>query len=180
MSFILFLTFDSLDWFSISISTLTLIVGIIAIWFTWDLHKRRQVSMLISCLKQLNLIEQDSTSFKEVLSKGGLPLYPIKTISAIELSINLDAKIRRRSTIRLKKLLFNINDKVLLINSYLKYILEEFIEFKKYSKLNNDEDFSKKSRLYGYFKPKLEATIPELDRFIKDAKYILNLGFDIN
>lgn len=161
----------------------TIVLAIFTIFVTWYLHKTKQLSLLGACLNQVELIESDSNGFKDTINKEGIPLYYIKEIGALEFSINLDAKIIGYKTAPIKKLFFNINDKVKLINGYLNNILEDYLKFLRE---NNDkskektlEEFKKTSHVYSHFQQRINSHLPELDKFICKLKCILNERFGI-
>jgi len=161
----------------------TIVLAIVTIFMTWCLHKTKQLSLLEASLKQIELIEMDSKGFKDEIIKGSLPLYYMKEIGALEFSINLDAKIIGHKTISIKRLFFNINDKVKLINSYLRNILEDYLEFLKKKKYKTQEEawnsFKKDSQIYLYFQPRINSHLPELDKFLCKTRCILNERFNI-
>lgn len=161
----------------------TIIIAIFTISVTWYLHKTKQLSLLEACLNQVELIESDSDGFKDTINKGCLPLYYMKEIGALEFSVSLDAKIIGYRTAIIKKLFFNINDKIKLINGYLNNILEDYLNFLKEKNYKNQEEaweeFKKRNQIYSYFQPRINSHIPELDKFICKLKCILTERFGI-
>lgn len=158
-----------------------LIVAVLAIYITWIIHESRQLSMLEACLQEVELIIKDSNGFKEELEKNNLPLYFMKEISAVEFAINLDARINIHRTIPLKQKLYIINDKVRLINGYLRNMLNDYFIYLRNRKYKNEkeagQDFRKNSKIYAYLLPKLNGIIPDLDKLLSEARCILKERF---
>ena len=144
-------------------------------------HNKNQISLLKSIINNLDILSKERNIcclkiighinwYKEEANKNNIPLHPIKEIDDNFYIGSLDYEIEDKSTYELKQALQLINDKIYLINSYAKRLIDS-----EYSDLKKET----KNKIKKEFLEKLKSTIPDLEMLSCCVRQLLKNNWNL-
>lgn len=190
----------NLTWATIFISIIAVGAAIYSIWhskkllqkefdFQRNRNKERQKNLLLSLKTEINVIKEDSKGYQDTFERNipeidkkrksyrniELPLYPIKVIDAYFYSKHLEENQGNKDLMNeLKKKIFLIYDKAILMNTFLSWLHKSEFEpkYRTVIKINSGGETYKKIMLHQFY-PRLEDTKVDLDKALKEIEEIL-------